>query len=156
MSRRNQINMSESEIKQFIQSSRTMILVTNGKNGFPHPMPMWFGLDEQEDIVMTTFRKSQKVLNIKRDPKVTLLVETGDQYTELKSVLMYANARIIDDLTATTEALLAVSRFRGEVSGASEAAARQGMEKTASKRVVIRFDNVDIVSWDHSKLGGTY
>jgi len=117
---------------------------------------MWFGVEESGDVVMTTFRKSQKVLNIKRDNRVTLLVESGDAYAELKSVLIYAKAHIVDDLEATTEALMTVSRTRGEISGAAEAAARQGMERTASKRVVIRFEPESVVTWDHSKLGGAY
>ena len=119
MSRRSQITMTEDEVREFIKSSRTMILVTNGNNGFPHPMPMWFGVEESGDVVMTTFRKSQKVLNIKRDNRVTLLVESGDAYAELKSVLIYAKAHIVDDLEATTEALMTVSRTRGEISGAA-------------------------------------
>ncbi|MBT5793136.1 MAG: pyridoxamine 5'-phosphate oxidase, partial [Gammaproteobacteria bacterium] len=88
MSRRDQIKMTDDEIGSYLKNSRTIILVSNGKNGFPHPMPMWYAVDDQNVVYMTTFRKSQKINNLKKDPRVALLVESGDVYQELKSVLI--------------------------------------------------------------------
>ena len=148
--------MEDAEVDAFLRSNKTMILVSNGHNGHPHPMPMWFGIEDGGTIVMTTFRKSQKVNNIRNDPRVTLLVEAGLEYNELKSVMIYANAEVIDDLTETTNVMLGLAKGRGEVSDAQMEAARANMEKTASKRVVLRMTPTTVVSWDHSKLGGKY
>ena len=156
MSRRGLITMEDAEVDAFLRSNKTMILVSNGHNGHPHPMPMWFGIEDGGTIVMTTFRKSQKVNNIRNDPRVTLLVEAGLEYNELKSVMIYANAEVIDDLTETTNVMLGLAKGRGEVSDAQMEAARANMEKTASKRVVLRMTPTTVVSWDHSKLGGKY
>ncbi|MBJ38601.1 MAG: pyridoxamine 5'-phosphate oxidase [Gammaproteobacteria bacterium] len=148
--------MDDAEVDAFLRSNKTMILVSNGHNGHPHPMPMWFGIEDGGTIVMTTFRKSQKVNNIRNDPRVTLLVEAGLEYNELKSVMIYANAEVIDDLTETTNVMLGLAKGRGEVSDAQMEAARANMEKTASKRVVLKMTPTTVVSWDHSKLGGKY
>ena len=67
MSRRNKINMSDQEINDYLRAARTMILVSNGKDGYPHPMPMWFAIDDDNNIYMSTFRKSQKISNLRRE-----------------------------------------------------------------------------------------
>ena len=77
MSRRDQINLNQAEITDFLKNSRTIILVSNGKNGYPHPMPMWYAVGDDNTIYMTTFRKSQKINNLRKDPKCALLVESG-------------------------------------------------------------------------------
>jgi|TARA_Y100000310_G_scaffold344877_2_gene460214 nitroimidazol reductase NimA-like FMN-containing flavoprotein (pyridoxamine 5'-phosphate oxidase superfamily) len=156
MSRREQIKLSEEDISAYIRSARTMILVSNGRKGFPHPMPMWFAVDEDDQIVMTTFRKSQKVLNIKKDSKVALLVESGNAYEELKSVLILAEAEIVDELEYTAEVMSRVSIFRGDARADQKDAVRQGSMGQAPKRVVIRFRPVSVMSWDHAKLHGVH
>jgi PPOX class probable F420-dependent enzyme len=157
MSRRGLIEMSEPEVREFLEGSKTIILISNGVGGFPHPMPMWFGLDPDGTVRMTTFRASQKVKNLKRDPRVSLLAESGEQYAELMGVVLYGRAQIVDDLDVVTQTLVAVST-RGQP--ALDPAAREGMKKvvakTAAKRVCILVTPERVVSWDHRKLGGTY
>ncbi len=156
MSRRNQIRMTDEEISDFLRSSRTMILVSNGNNGYPHPMPMWFAVDDDNTVHMTTFRKSQKVSNLRNDPRVSLLVEAGKKYQELKSLLIYTEVEIIDDIEVTTDVMFKMSLQRGDVTTDQEEAVKKGLRKTAEKRVVMKFNPGKIVSWDHSKLGGVY
>ena len=69
MSRRDQIRMSEDEIRSFLAERKTLILTSNGPDGFPHPMPMWYVLEPDGAIRMTTYSRSQKVLNLRRDAK---------------------------------------------------------------------------------------
>ena len=76
-SRRDLIRMSEEEVRDFLRTNKTITINSIGPGGYPHPMPMWFGVDDDGTVRMTTFRKSQKVLNIQRDPRVSLLVEAG-------------------------------------------------------------------------------
>ena len=68
-SRRNNIELSDAEIREFLASRKTLIIVSNGKDGYPHPMPMWFYVDDEGCLYCTTFGKSQKVFNWRRDPK---------------------------------------------------------------------------------------
>ena len=157
MSRREQIQLTAEETDEFLRSSRTIILVSNGKNGFPHPMPMWYLQDDEGRILMTTFRKSQKIFNLKRDPRVALLVESGDVYQELKSVLIEAEAEIIDDLENTIDTMFKLSVHRGEASPDQEEVMKDGLRNgVGTKRVVMRLKPLSVVSWDHKKLAGVY
>ena len=156
MSRRNQIQLSEEEIIDYLKNSRTMILVSNGKDGFPHPMPMWFAIDDKKCIYMTTFRKSQKIYNLRKDPKVALLVESGDAYRELKSLIVYTDVELIEDVRAVRDILEKIALQRGDMQEVANEDIREGMLKTAEKRIGMKFTPRKFVSWDHSKLGGVY
>jgi hypothetical protein len=158
MSRRDQIQMTEDEVRAYIDSKKTITIVSNGPGGFPHPMPMWFARDPDDSIRMATYRTSQKILNIKRDPRVSLLCETGVEYQELRGVVLYGVAELVDDFVLACDTLLRAGG-RGEGLPADPAAAKQimdAMRKNAEKRFVIRVKPDRVVSWDHSKLGGTY
>ena len=156
MSRRDKIRMTPEEVSKFLKEAKTIILVSNGKDGFPHPMPMWYAVDDDDIVYMTTFRKSQKINNLRRDPKVALLVEAGDVYQELKSILIYTEVELIEDVEGTRDILFKISVARGDLSEDAGASVREGMLKTAEKRIGMKFSPDKIVSWDHSKLGGTY
>ena len=155
-SRRDLIRMSDDELRSFLRSSKTIIINSNGPGGYPHPMPMWFAVEDDGTVRMTTFRKSQKVLSLRRDPRVSLLVETGEEYSQLRGAVLYGRARVVDDLAVVTQTLLAI----GGAGNLTDPAARKGAEaavaKTAAKRVAILIRPERIVSWDHAKLGGTY
>jgi PPOX class probable F420-dependent enzyme len=156
MSRRGQIQMSPGEIQKFVRESKTAILVSNGPHGFPHPMPMWFGCDDDLTIAMTTYSKSQKVLNLRRDPRCAVLFESGEVYQELRGVVLYGKAEIVDDVERVIDALLSANRLHAGDDPEQARAIRDGMRKNASKRVLIRVRPDRIASWDHSKLGGVY
>ena len=150
MSRRDQIGLTENEVRKYLEASKTIILVSQGPGGFPHPMPMWFAVDDDGSVCMATYRSSQKIKNIQRDPRVSLLVESGDHYAELKGVVIYGRAEIIDDFDRVTDVLLAAAGAENNES------TRQGVAKTAAKRYLIRVKPERTVSWDHAKLGGLY
>lgn len=153
-SRRSNVEMSQVEIRRFLDSRKTLIIVSNGADGYPHPMPMWFYVDDAACLHCTTFGKSQKVVNLRRDPKASLLVESGTEYRQLKGVVIHARAEIIDDADVTIETLVRIST-RGQSADAEQRKALAGtMAKTAAKRVVIKFHPQRYISWDHAKLGG--
>ena len=155
-SRRNSIELSADETRTYINGQKTLIIVSNGKDGYPHTMPMWFALNDDDTIDCTTFGKSQKVLNYQRDPKATLLVETGTEYAQLKGVMIYAHTDIISAVGQVTDTLVKINS-RGQTLTAQAAEQLRGaVSKTASKRVVLRFLPMKYVSWDHAKLGGVY
>lgn len=156
MSRRAQIRMSDGEQRAFLQGARTMILCSLDRSGAPHPMPMWFGIEDDGAIVMTTFAKSQKVRNLERDPRVSLLVEDGEQYAELRGVVIYGRAELLREPAAVLGCLERITVRNAGAPGVDPSVMRESLRRTAAKRVAIRVRPERIVSWDHAKLGGVY
>ncbi|MCY3813748.1 MAG: pyridoxamine 5'-phosphate oxidase family protein [Gammaproteobacteria bacterium] len=154
-SRRKLIELTDDEIRDYLDAEKTLIIVSNGRNGYPHPMPMWFEQDRDGCLYCTTFGKSQKVLNWRRDPKATLLVESGEEYAELKGVMIYARCEVIDDPEQVIDTLVAINTD-GEQSDAAQRELRDSVARRAAKRVLLKFVPERYVSWDHAKLGGRY
>lgn len=157
MPRRDQIRMTEAEIRDFLRAHKTIILNSIGPDGVPHPMPMWFVADDDLVISMATFRGTQKIVNLQRDPRVSLLVESGREYSVLKGVVIYGTAELSEDTDAIIATLVAASQKETTKTDVEASTAmKEGMRKSASKRILIRVKPDRVVSWDHSKLGGTY
>jgi nitroimidazol reductase NimA-like FMN-containing flavoprotein (pyridoxamine 5'-phosphate oxidase superfamily) len=154
-SRREIISMSPEEVRAYLESQRRIIVVTNGPEGLPHPVPMNYGLDEEGRIIITTFRKSQKVKNLERDPRATLLVESGTAYRELKSVIAYCSAEIIGE-PELVRPLMSLVRADETLAGSMSAPMSEQVRASIAKRVVVRFTPFRTVSWDHAKLGAFY
>lgn len=155
-SRRKLIELTDDEIRDYLDAEKTLIIVSNGRNGYPHPMPMWFESDQDGCLYCTTFGKSQKVLNWRRDPKATLLVESGEEYAELKGVVIYARCEVIDDPEQVIDTLVAINSEGEQTDAAERAALRDSVARRAAKRVLLKFVPERYVSWDHAKLGGRY
>jgi PPOX class probable F420-dependent enzyme len=132
-----------------------VIVSTIGPRGWPHSMPMWFTTREGE-IWVWTYGKSQKVRNLERDPRATLLVEAGEQYQELRGIQIEAEAELIRDTDRVLDfgKELTLRYAEGIEELGPDAAA--GLEAQAPKRVAIRFRPQRTASWDHRKLGGSY
>ena len=156
MSRRDKIRLSDEEIRDFLASRKTIIVCSNGRGGFPHSMPMWFAADDDGTIRMTTFRKSQKVKNIQRDPRVTLLAEDGLDYSELRGVVFYGQCEIVDDIEVVKDTMLRITAREGGDDPAALEAMKSVLTASAGKRVCLLIRPERIVSWDHRKLGGAY
>jgi PPOX class probable F420-dependent enzyme len=149
--------MTDAEIRDFLRTHKTIILSSIGPDGVPHPMPMWFVADDDLVVSMATFRGTQKIVNLKRDPRVSLLVESGREYSELKGVVIYGSADLSDDTAAIIATLKAASQKETtEIGAETQIVMDEGMKKSASKRILIRVKPDRIVSWDHSKLQGIY
>ena len=155
-SRRNAIEMDDAQRIEYIRNAQTLIIVSNGKNGFPHPMPMWFGIDDDESLLCTTFGKSQKVLNWRRDPKASLLIESGTEYSELQGVVIYAHTEIIDDPASVVDTLVKINSRGRDLTAEQRVKLRESVQGTAQKRVALRFVPDRYITWDHRKLGGRY
>jgi PPOX class probable F420-dependent enzyme len=157
-SRRDQIRMTDEELKSYLAKAQTMTICSINKDGTPHPMPMWFGVEPDGAIVMTTFTKSQKIANIERDPRVSLLVESGGAvYAKLKGVVIYGQAELIRDTERVVDILTRVStKTLADPDDKTREGIRNAVRGTAPKRTGIRIRRQRIVSWDHSKLGGAY
>jgi PPOX class probable F420-dependent enzyme len=147
--------MADAEILAFLESGRTLHVSTLGKDGAPHLAPMWYVVDDGR-VVFRSFTKSQKIVNLRRDPKASLLVERGLEYAELMGVVIYARAEIIEDLDVAIDTLVKINTRGLTVDAAQRAALTAAVAKTAAKRAVIKFHPLRYVSWNHAKLGGRY
>ena len=154
MSRRDAIKMTPEEADAFLEEERTVTCATNGRNGFPHLMPLWYVVRDGR-IWAWTYGKSQKVKNLERDPRATLQVETGVEYAELRGVMLRCDVEIHRDVEVVVDfAMELVGRYSG--TGPEHDAARDAFRTQAPKRVALEFVERERVTWDHRKLGGTY
>lgn len=153
-SRRDLIKMTDDEAAAFVEEQKTVICATNGHDGWPHLMPLWFVVREGT-LWAWTFGKSQKTRNLERDPRATLQLEAGTEYQELRGIMLSTEVRIHADLeTVLGVGVEVLQRYGG---GAElDEGARAMVAKQAEKRVAFEFTEVKRTSWDHRKLGGTY
>ncbi|MGW5051103.1 pyridoxamine 5'-phosphate oxidase family protein [Actinokineospora sp. NPDC004072] len=153
MSRRAQIRMSDAEVAAFLAAERTMSLATLGPGGRPHLVPLWYVPGPA--LSTWTYAASQKVANLRRDPRATALVEAGESYEELRGVSMECDVAIVEDEAGVVRIGSALLR---RYSGSAEAAtaAAQFLRAQAAKRVGLVLTPTRVVSWDHRKLGGAY
>lgn len=145
--------MTDGEIAALLGDARTLQVATINPDGTPHLVPMWFTVDDGNPVFWT-YAKSQKVANLRRDPRISVLVEAGDVYEKLRGVSMQGRAELVEDrdeVFALGERIF--ERYWGPI---TDDAVREGVHVMGAKRVgvIIRPDSV--VSWDHSKLGGSY
>ena len=155
LSRRDQIKLTPSEQLELLEAERVVVIGTNGSRGWPHLMPMWF-VPRDGIVWVWTYAKSQKVKNLYRDARTTLLIETGEEYTELKGIQIEAEAKIHNDPEIVVEFGKELTIRYSEGIESIEGDAAAALEAQASKRVAISFEPKQVASWDHSKLGGTY
>lgn len=156
MSRRHLIHMSDPEREEFLAAPRNAALTTIGADGYPHTTAMWYGLLDGV-IHFATYAKSQKILNAQRNPKVSVLVEDGTAYAELRGVMVQADAEVVADPDLATEVLFDITaRYEGFDVRAMGADAQDAVRRRAAKRSVLKAVPVRVVSWDHRKLGGIY
>ena len=152
MNRRNQIRMNDEEIRAFLEEQRKLQVATIDHDGWPHLVAMWYVLINDE-VVFWTYARSQKAINLRRDPRLTCLVEAGERYEELRGVQIKGQAAINDELATVQRIGEAIwERYTGPLNENT----RQMVTVQAAKRVVIFVKPVEVVSWDHRKLGGGY
>ncbi|SNY88485.1 PPOX class probable F420-dependent enzyme [Nocardia amikacinitolerans] len=149
VNQRAQIVMTDAEIAEFLERSRIATLATLGPQGRPHLTAMWYALIDGE-IWFETKAKSQKAVNLRRDPRVTCMIEAGQTYDQLRGVSIEGHAEIIDD----PEKLFAVGVSVWErYTGPYSEEVRPLVENMLNKRVAVRVVPERVRSWDHRKLG---
>jgi PPOX class probable F420-dependent enzyme len=154
-SRRDQIKLSDEEQRQLIEGERVVIVSSIGPRGWPHSMPLWY-VPRDGEIWIWTFAKSQKVKNLERDPRATLLIETGVEYGELRGMQIEAEAELIRDVDRIVDFAKELTVRYSEGIESVEGDAAAALHSQAPKRVAIHFRPRRVATWDHRKLGGSY
>lgn len=154
MSRRDQIRMTDDEAAAFVAASRTLQVASINADGTPHLVPMWFAVTDDGAVGFWTYGKSQKIVNLRRDPRLTVMLEAGEAYEELRGVTIYGRARLVEDpgdVLAFGERVY--ERYWGPI---TDDAVREGVRQMGAKRIVVVVEPTRTVSWDHRKLAGAY
>jgi PPOX class probable F420-dependent enzyme len=153
VSRRDQIRMTDDQIRTFLEDGRDLQVASINADGTPHLVTMWYAVRDGR-LAFWTYAKSQKIVNLRRDPRLTVLVATGDRYEELRGVSISGQAELVDERDEVIGYGEAVyERYWGPI---DNDAVREGVRAMGSKRVVVVVNPEKVVSWDHSKLGGAY
>jgi PPOX class probable F420-dependent enzyme len=156
---RDQVAMSPDEAAAFLAAGRKVQLATNGQDGFPHLVTMYYVMTGGQ-VTFWTYRRSQKAVNLERDPRISCLVEDGDEYFDLRGVLVQGVARRIEDrdeiagIGRQITAVVGPASASTALAGADSDAVTQYVTHAAGKRWAYRVEPGRIRSWNHSKLNG--
>ena len=144
--------MTGEESAAYLAAGRTLILVTLGPDGLPDPVPMWYVVDAAGRIRMRTYAASQKVLNLRREPRVSCLVEDGDRYVELRGVQLTGNVELVEDPDWIAEVIVGLALKYEGLDPAHVEAVRESARNRASKQVGLLLHVDRSVSWNHGKI----
>jgi PPOX class probable F420-dependent enzyme len=150
-SQRELIHMTDEEVAAFLAERRKLHVATLGRDGSPHLMPMYFIVVDGA-VTFWTYTSSQKIVNLRRDPRITVMAEDGEAYFDLRGVQIAGLARLTDDpalVTAFGERLF--ERYFGPL----DENGRTYVARSAAKRTRVTVEPLRVVSWDHRKLGST-
>jgi PPOX class probable F420-dependent enzyme len=149
VNQRAQIKMSPQEVEEFLNERHSMTMSTISGDGTIHSVAMWYGFLEGA-IAFETKAKAQKVVNLRRNPALTCLVEAGETYDQLRGVTLIGTGEIVDDPARMWE--LGVSVFE-RYNGPYSEEMKPFVEAMLNKRVVVKLHVDKTVTWDHRKLG---
>ncbi|MEV4673437.1 MULTISPECIES: pyridoxamine 5'-phosphate oxidase family protein [Actinomadura] len=154
--KRDKIKMTPEEVASYLADNFKVQVATVGKDGEPHLVTMFYTLLDGK-IAFTTYKASQKVLNLRRDPTMTCLVEDGVEYNELRGVALYGRGLVIEDPKPRSKVGMVVgSRMAGlpvpEIGEPVDPVIAEGIEQALAKRVLIVMEPDRVVSWDHRKV----
>ncbi len=146
--------MSDDEIAEFVRTQQSLQVATINRDGTPHLSTLWYGILDGGNIVFETFTKSQKITNLRRDPRIACLLEDGTVYEQLRGVQINGFAELHDDPAEVKELAKAVVAKQSPDATPDEIDA--AAEFMSVKRTAVVVKPTRVVSWDHTKLGGRY
>lgn len=153
MSRREQIRMTPEEVEAYLTVEKDLQVASLNADGSPHLVTMWFAVMEG-DVCFWTYGRSQKIVNLQRDPRVSVLVATGEHYGELRGVSISGRAQVIEDRDEVNR--IGETVFEKYWMPIEDDATREGVRAMGIKRLGVRITADKVVSWDHAKLAGMY
>ncbi|MDH3259449.1 MAG: pyridoxamine 5'-phosphate oxidase family protein [Acidimicrobiia bacterium] len=155
---RKDVSMTIEEARAFLEAGRNLQVATLGSDGYPHLTTVWYVIAEDR-ITFRSFSRSQRIVNLRRDPRLTVLVEEGNSYDTLRGVMVKGRARLIDDRPTVLETYGRIAA-KYEGGGGSAALDPETLEllfgRYAGKNTAVMVELEEVVSWDHRKLRGAY
>lgn len=145
------ISLGREEVAAYVEMQRNAVLASIGRDGFPHQVAMWF-VPESDRIAMWAYRRSQKAVNLKRNPRASFLVQDGDSYDRLRGVCVQGEVELVDDTSRVLEIGHALHARYGRAYGDDAEAYRAVIAQQAPKRVGILLPMTKVISWDFGKL----
>lgn len=156
---RKDISITGNELSDFLASVHTLQVATIDGNGYPHLAPMWFVVRDGK-IVFRSFTKSQKIVNLARNPKLTVLLETGEGYSELRGAMIRGTATLVTDRDYVLDIYRELAAKYEMIGGQRVELDAAGLEaafgRFAEKNTAVIVEPENIATWDHTKLGGAY
>lgn len=150
VNRRRQIQMTPDEAMQVMVDARELTMCTFNHDGSIHAVAMWYGFLEGA-LAIHTKAKSQKITNLRRDPRITCLVAEGTRYEELRGVEVVGTAELVEDPDRLWA--IGVSVFGRHVAAYDEAVHKGAVATMLHNRVGVVVHPARTVTWDHRKLG---
>jgi PPOX class probable F420-dependent enzyme len=151
--------MTPEEVLEFLAANTVLEVATIGNDGWPHLAPMWYVMD-RDRVVFRSFTKSQKIVNLHRNPALTVLVETGHSYSELCGVMIKGEAQLVTDREYVLEIYGRLAAkypmINDEPIELEAEALENAFGRFAEKNTAVVVEPRSVASWDHTKLGGTY
>jgi PPOX class probable F420-dependent enzyme len=151
--------MTPEEVQEFLTANTVLQVATIGADGWPHVAPMWYVM-EGNKVVFRSFTKSQKIVNLARNPKLTVLVETGDDYSQLQGVMIKGDARLVDDPEYVLKVYGGLAAKYPMINDTPVDLDPDALEaafgRFAPKNTAVVVEPLKVVTWDHTKLGGAY
>ena len=149
VNQRSQITMTDEEVATFLEQQRTATMATLGPTGAPHLVAMWYAVLAGQ-VWFETKARSQKAVNLRRDPRITCMVEEGETYDTLRGVSLEGTGVIVEEPEALWEVGVSVwERYNGPYTDE----VKPLVEFMLTKRIAVRIDVDRVRSWDHRKLG---
>jgi len=140
--------MDDAEVEEILAQCRTMTLVTNGSDGWPHATAMWFAVNDGH-VTFMAYRRSQKCRNLARDDRVTCMVEAGSSYAELRGVQLRGRATEVSADQRLDVACAVAQRY------SERPVDRADVARQIRARIVYSVELTGGASWDHRKLGAS-
>lgn len=147
--------MTPLELDAFLDECRTVVLCTIGPDGVPDPVPMWFVV-RGHNLYMRTYAKSQKVRNLQRDPRVSVLAELGERYAQLRGVQFSGEVEIVTDVDLICEVFADLMVKYEGMDPQHRQGAAAGYRQKAAQMVALRLLPERTISWDHRKLAAAH
>jgi len=151
--RRDLIRMTDEEMRLFIEEQKSLQVSCVGADGWPHLTTLWFAVVDQR-IVFETYTRSQKILNLQRNPHITVLLEDGTVYEKLRGVMIKGKA-ILESQPENVEKYAKAVMIRNQPEYGEEILS-EAAKQMSLKRTAVIVEPHEVVSWDHTKLGGSY
>jgi PPOX class probable F420-dependent enzyme len=151
VNQRSRIELTPDEQREVLEQARILQVASINPDGRPHLVPMWFVFDDEGRLAFTTYGRAQKIRNLERDPRLTVLAETGTAYNELRGVSIDATAELVRDPQVTGRILQLVGAKYADRPRPDPV---PGFEPppAAHKRVTVIVQPGRIRTWDHRKL----